>query len=623
MRTVPLVVLMSAACLLSACQQHTVRLRAPGPARFVIDQEPTANPWTHLHAHNDPDAFQFAIVSDRHGGGRPGIYEDAVGKLNLLQPEFVMCVGDLIPGYIEDADEINTQWDEVTAIIGDLEMPFFFVPGNHDISNPAMADVWRERFGRSFYHFVYRDVLFLCLNSEDTAPDTFSEEQIDYVRRVLDDHPDVRWTFAFLHKPYWPNEGANAGWERIEPMLVGRPHTVIAGHLHRYTKYERNDSSYIVLATTGGASGLQGPEHGEFDHVVWVTMAPDGPRIANLMLDGIFDENVFTEDIGRVLGHLLSGNALAVSPIFAEGDTFQGASAQVRLSNAVDQPMAVTLAFEPDPLLAVEPETFDLVVPPGGEATVAVKVRAKRPVATTELPTLTMNWSVRYDLPDREPLSLSGSLGIGVATVSACPKSPRPVVVDGKLDDWGDLPLACTTPRGIGLDPATWLGATDSSFRFGVTYDDANLYIAVETTDDDAYVDTGKLPWQQDGVEVRVDARPEPQRSAGRGANEFRDLLLVAVTPGETPEQMVFSDRDQLPEGVRAICVPTETGHVTEIAIPVAYLDEMQGGDWREFRLNIAVDDFDGPADTGAQIWWRPDWRGEGNYAGSGTFRRQ
>ncbi len=44
-------------------------------------------------------------------------------------------------------------------------MPFFYVPGNHDIAGEASAQVWKERFGPAYYHFIYRDVLFLCLNS--------------------------------------------------------------------------------------------------------------------------------------------------------------------------------------------------------------------------------------------------------------------------------------------------------------------------------------------------------------------------------------------------------------------------------------------------------------------------
>src|SRR5688572_4625479 len=56
-------------------------------------------PWTRLNFNNDPKHFQFVVVSDRTGAVRPGVFEEAVRKINLLQPEFVMSVGDLIMGY--------------------------------------------------------------------------------------------------------------------------------------------------------------------------------------------------------------------------------------------------------------------------------------------------------------------------------------------------------------------------------------------------------------------------------------------------------------------------------------------------------------------------------------------
>ena len=57
----------------------------------------------------------------------------------------------------------------------------------------------------------------------------------------------------------------------------------------------RRGQSYFILGTTGGAGGGGAPATGKFDHVTWVTMTPKGPRIANLLLDGILDENVHTE----------------------------------------------------------------------------------------------------------------------------------------------------------------------------------------------------------------------------------------------------------------------------------------------------------------------------------------
>ncbi len=54
------------------------------------------NPVTHLRFNDDPADFQFAIVSDRTGGHRARIFSRAIEQLNLMQPEFVVSVGDLI-----------------------------------------------------------------------------------------------------------------------------------------------------------------------------------------------------------------------------------------------------------------------------------------------------------------------------------------------------------------------------------------------------------------------------------------------------------------------------------------------------------------------------------------------
>ena len=80
----------------------SVTITAQNPeqaAKIIIDKSGSVHPWSNLDFNNDPDNFQFAIVTDRTGGHRAGVFEDAIRKLNLLQPEFVISVGDLIEGY--------------------------------------------------------------------------------------------------------------------------------------------------------------------------------------------------------------------------------------------------------------------------------------------------------------------------------------------------------------------------------------------------------------------------------------------------------------------------------------------------------------------------------------------
>src|SRR5262245_51816518 len=252
------------------------------------------NPWSHLRFNNDSGDFQFVVVSDRTGGHRERVFSRAVEQINLLQPEFVLSVGDLIEGYSTDPDRLGKEWREFQGFVNRLQMPFFFVPGNHDLSNPFMEKLWREKFGRRYYHFVYKNVLFLVLNSDDPPGSaSLSKDQADYVRQALADNPNVGWTIVALHKPVWTHSDLpKNGWLEVEKALAGRPYTVFAGHVHRYQKFVRQGMNYYQLATTGGGSRMRGVRYGEFDHVVWVTMKKTGPVLANLMLDGIYPENL-------------------------------------------------------------------------------------------------------------------------------------------------------------------------------------------------------------------------------------------------------------------------------------------------------------------------------------------
>src|SRR5947199_8974171 len=79
------------------------------------------NPWTNLKLNNDPREFRFAIISDRTGGHRPQIFSKAIERLNLLQPEFVVSVGDLIEGYTEEKEKMETQWKEFNSYVKQLQ----------------------------------------------------------------------------------------------------------------------------------------------------------------------------------------------------------------------------------------------------------------------------------------------------------------------------------------------------------------------------------------------------------------------------------------------------------------------------------------------------------------------
>ncbi len=589
-----------------------------------------AAPWTSLQANNDPDHFQFVVVTDRTGGRRPGVFGQGVDKTNLLQPEFVISVGDLIDGYTDKIDNIRKQWDEFQGLVAKLQMPFFFVPGNHDLSNPVMASEWTRRLGPSYYHFVYRNVLFLCLNTEDGKPTNISDEQIAYFAEVLKQNPDVRWTLLFMHKPLWVYEEGREGHEqfqKIEQLLQGRNYTVFAGHLHGYTKYVRHDQIYIILATTGGANRLRGPLFGQFDHVVWVTMTDDGPRIANLMLDGIADENITTEQSLKLVKTLDKDLSVAAMPVYIAEDTFAGQATSVELHNNTDYPVTIDAAVGPSGDLHPVPHTFHAELAAGASQSIPIDLRSDATLATDSLATIPIDWTADFGMIEDRPYRFVKQAAIGFTR--ACELTTREdlVNIDGRLDEWSDLPYEVDKPAEILGKADTWTGPNDARFRFNMAMDENAVYLAIQVTDDSVIAEPDGAVGKQDALEILLNPQDDPQRANTRDRYEdnWTSNVFLAFSPSETGQPAAMFEPDRVPEGVKIACLKTLTGYSAEIAIPHIVLDRLRGenrGFWSALRLNISVHDVDEPGGPNAMLNWQPAWSGKNNQPGSGTFIR-
>lgn len=287
---------------------------------FQHDVKSGPTPWTNDVFELEEDDFTFAIISDLTGGERENIYSTAVSQLNRLDPTFVLSIGDLIDGGTEDTLQLEKEWNWFDQRTSNLNMPFFHLGGNHDLTNPAMRKFWKERFGPRFYHFVYENVLFLMIDSEDyeeqrmleiyharakalyMAQSEYEESeyyhmlerkvggmsnaQLTYYKTVLESYPNVKWTFLLMHKPLWMREDEK-GLGKLESALADRPYTVFNGHFHSFSHRKRHGRDYSILGTTGGA---QNPTDSmAFDHVTLVRMAKE-PIVTHLKMEGILDE---------------------------------------------------------------------------------------------------------------------------------------------------------------------------------------------------------------------------------------------------------------------------------------------------------------------------------------------
>ncbi len=588
-------------------------------------------PWTHLEPLDAPERFHFAIVTDRTGGHRPGVFEEGVLKVNLLQPALVMSVGDQIEGYSVDEAEIEAQWLEFEGFVDDLDMPYFFTAGNHDISNSSMMEKWKERFGPSYYHLRYKDVLFLVLNSElfeggIVADVALQAEQMAWIEKTLAKHRNARWTFVLLHKPLWRRGRVSLDWERISAWLEDRPHTAVAGHHHRYDHATHHSHDRITLATMGGGSELRGIEYGEFDHFVWVTMTEDGPILANVMLDGVHGKNIPVREMSAARRTLRD----AVRASFPKGvdGSFYGGALRLQLHNGSDVPIRLQARLDPVAGLKLDRRWLDERLDPGEQREVTVESSVDESIPVEMLAPVFSTWRLSTTLPDGAPYEVERKIPLVPDIAFDVPRREVAVQVDGSLTEWGPLRFLVEHPAEVQGELAFHRGVEDGSLRFDVSSDERFLYIAAVVQDDRVVLSGEASVWVQDALVLNLDARPEPERSENRSARKtFRSgasgrLIYTAMAPAADDEsEPAFFMRETWPEEMIAAFERTEAGFRVEIAIPNAFLDEVQGEPWRELRINLGVSDQD---EEGQQVvyWWLPDRFGEIAIPGTGRFRR-
>jgi hypothetical protein len=594
-------------------------------------------PWTSLAPLRDAEEFRFVVVTDRTGDHRDGVFESAMPRINLVRPEFVVSVGDLIEGYTEDPVVLDREWDEIEAAVAQLQMPFFYAPGNHDMSNAVMAEAWHARFGPSYYHFSYRGVLFVVLNSElfgmvhdpkTPLPGPWTQAgQMAWLEQVLAGNADARWTFVFLHQPLWDVEKIGPDWLRVEELLGRRPYTVFAGHYHRYTQHQRNDRQLITLATTGGASRLRGTAWGEFDHVAQVAMTANGPVIANLRLDGILPADVVTVDRRRAVEQL--ARAVRSEPLLGSGEVFQGGTARYRIENEGAQPLSVRGLPERGRDLEPDPRPIELTVAPHEVASVEVPVRASSAHRYEALAPTSVRWTLATRDASGERVEVETHSLILPERRFRARHSAAPIAVDGDLAEWGRLAFEVEEPAEI-LGHGAYHGPEDGSFRFDLRWDELALYLAVDVRDDSIVAGRDRSAREQDNVSVTVDARPDPERSENMGyfaairSGVMANLVHVVATIEEPRRDGVTAlFAGPTPEGVRFAAYRTPAGFAAEIAIPRDLLDERRGGAWDAVRLNVSTTDFDAGEPNHVTLAWRPSRFGERAVPGSGTFARR
>jgi hypothetical protein len=572
---------------------------------LTMDIKSSNKPWTSLNFNNDSGNFHFVVAPDHTGAHRSGILQKGIDRINLMQPEFVVSIGDLIEGYTPDIKNIESQWAEFNNTIQQLKVPYFYVAGNHDYTNQVMANHWKEKYGADYYYFVYKNVLFLCLNSEDGAtglknPD-FSDQQLAFVEKTLAENSKVDWTMVFMHQPLWLTTTAK-NWQNAEKLLSTRKHSVFTGHTHQYALHTRNNSDYFVLSTMGGVNSLRGKKYGEFDHFLWVTMTPEGPVFANLMLDGIEDKSVQTAE---TLDRIESFNAnppVRFEPFYFNGSPDKLTSWNVGFNNSTKENHQYELTLTGGKGFKFSQHSFSKKLAAGAKEEIVLPVQLDLQekwtpfIANVTLKTEKYDWDTKIHVQPYERLFIN--------------ETKNEVVIDGNLEEWGIL-------RFFKQDSISTTG-----FRFDVRCDDKFLYLAVDVSDKDIQAPSTHANLNQDGAFVVFDPRPLTESAFNLRNPDGMGLewLFMIASPTATDFELGF--KEHMPPGITGKGLKTAKGYAVEYVIPQALMQRFQGTDWKNIRINIIVADLNtGDKGEPKRITWQPDWME--NYPGSGMFFRK
>ncbi len=414
--------------------------------------------------------FRFAILSDRTGGHTEGIYPRAIEEIALLNPDFVVTVGDHIEGYGDDYERVEAEWDTLLGFLERLEVPVHMTPGNHDIWDDESEAIYVRRTGqRPYQSFDHENTHFVVLDdSRINSSEEFPADQLEWLAADLEAARGTENIFVFFHKPLWSSTLTLGNPDPLHDVFVEHGvDAVFCGHLHHYFTANYDGIDYTVLGSSGG--GILRPEkqpvpRGEFFQFGWVTVMSPGYELAVVDLGGIYPRDVVTterlEEIQTIESEVVDVSALAVGaqPVLNERVT-------VRLENRTGEPLTETLTWDVPDGWTVEPNETDVVIGKRGSGEFSFTV--SNPGELYPAPRV----SCGYPLEDGG--SIEVDLPLEVRRTVAAPRFDKAPVIDGDPDEpvWSE-----GAPADVLFPAYDAVVEGETEFRFG--HDDKNLYLS-------------------------------------------------------------------------------------------------------------------------------------------------
>lgn len=505
------------------------------------------------------ETVRFAIIGDRTGDHQQGVYEQIVKEVELMQPDFVMTVGDHVEGYTEDTVKLNAEWMEYKKLIESLTMPIYFTPGNHDILSDIQEQVYREQIGDPYYSFDEGGYHFVVLdNGRWERGDRLPSEELNWLIQDLARHNSAKGTLVFMHKPFWYNGVAAGQPDTLHSLFVKYGvDAVFSGHFHEYFSGKYDGVMYTGIGSSG-AETESGPD-GLMYHFGWVTLQGQNIDVVPIKINSVLPWDEATAKDMHLSDHVRQF-AMEIEPVVLGEDLKPiNDSFTVTVHNyCADETARDTIRWETPEGWTVMPEATPVAIEPGKSVTLEfAAVCEGKPYPTP---------AAQLELPYKKDAQTKVSGWLNASRVANCfPVASRPKI-DGYPDD------------SVWHDPVTIFFANDGSkattdpTSVYFAYDSAFLYIAAKCVEKNADSITANVK-KHDGAIYTEDCIGlflQPDRDRPTAYQIYFNPLGYAFDQKLTMNEGGFMDADREWDGTYDAVGRRGEGFWTlEVAIPL------------------------------------------------------
>ena len=221
-------------------------------------------PWFFIQI-TDP---QFGMFDNNASFGKETeLYERAVAKINILNPDFVVITGDFVHDK-NSASEIN-EFNRITAKINS-KIPVYYTPGNHDLgqnSDEASLKIYKKNFGSDRFSFDHKGSSFIGFNSSliKARLEKPEQNQFNWLAKKLNKSRDAQHIVLFCHYPFFnktvdePTAYSNIDQDYREKYLnLFRDNKVAAlfsGHYHNNKLLNYGQMQLVTTSSLGKPLG--------------------------------------------------------------------------------------------------------------------------------------------------------------------------------------------------------------------------------------------------------------------------------------------------------------------------------------------------------------------------------